>query len=59
VASIEEILSRIDPVIKENKKIEWTYIILTVILFVTGISCFVTALFTCYFAWSTPSAKNK
>lgn len=56
MASIEEILSRIDLVIKENKKIEWAYIILTVILFVTGISCFVTALFTGYFARSTPSA---
>jgi len=56
VASIEEILSRIDLVIKENKKIEWTYIILTVILFITGISCFIKALFTGYFAWSTPSA---
>ncbi len=55
MASIEEILSRIDLVIKENKKIEWIYIILTVLLFVTGISCFVIALITGHFAWSTPS----
>ena len=56
MASIEEILSRIDIVIKENKRIEWTYISLTIILFCTGISCFIVALITGHFAWSTPSA---
>ena len=56
MVSIEEILSRIDLVIKENKRIEWTYIILTTILFGTGISCFIVALITGHFAWSTPSA---
>ena len=56
MASIEEILARIDIVIKDNKRIEWTYIILTTLLFVTGISCFIVALATGYFAWSTLSA---
>ena len=56
MVSIEEILSRVDLVIKENKRIEWTYIALTVILFCTGISCFFTALITGQLAWSTPSA---
>ncbi len=56
MASIDEILTRIDLVIKQNKRIEWIYIILTMLLFGTGISCFVTALTTGNFAWSTPSA---
>lgn len=54
--SIETILSRIDEVLKQNKRIEVTYIILTVLLFLTGISCFIVALVTGHFAWSTPSA---
>jgi len=52
----EEILKRIDDVLKQNMRIEWTYIALTVLLFVTGISCFIVALVTRHFAWSTPSA---
>ena len=56
MTSTDDILSRIDIVLKENKRIEWTYILLTVVLFGTGIACFVTALITGEFAWSTPSA---
>lgn len=56
MASTEEILARIDDVLKQNKRIEWTYIILTILLFGTGISCFIVALVTGHFAWSTPSA---
>ncbi|MEL7613678.1 MULTISPECIES: hypothetical protein [Halomonadaceae] len=56
MTSTDDILSRIDSVLRENKRIEWTYILLTVVLFVTGIACFVTALITGQFAWSTPSA---
>jgi hypothetical protein len=56
VASTEDILARIDIVLKENKRIEWTYIVLTVLLFGTGIACFVVALSRGEFAWSTPSA---
>lgn len=55
MASTDEILSRIDIVLKSNKRIEWTYIILTVALFGTGIACFITALISGQFAWSTPS----
>ena len=56
MASTEEILARIDDVLKQNRRIEWTYIVLTILLFGTGISCFVVALVTGHFAWSTPSA---
>jgi len=54
--TIDDILARIDLVLRENRRIEWTYIALTAILFGTGIACFVTALITREFAWSTPSA---
>lgn len=56
MASIEEILSRVDDVLRQNRRIEWTYIGLTLALFATGIACFVAALSTGQFAWSTPSA---
>lgn len=54
--TIEAILERIDLVLEENKRIEWIYIILTVLLFGTGIACFVSAIITQNFAWSSPSA---
>ncbi len=54
--SVDDVLSRIDIVLKENKRIEWIYIILTGLLFLTGISCFISALISGNFAWSTPSA---
>jgi len=56
MTTTEEILARVDDVLKQNKRIEWTYIFLTVLLFGTGIACFVVALITGKFAWSTPSA---
>lgn len=56
MASIDEVLSRIDEVLRENRRIEWIYIGLTVALFCTGIACFVSALVTGQFAWSAPSA---
>lgn len=56
MVSTSEIIARIDDVLKQNRRIEWTYILLTVILFGTGISCFITALVSGQFAWSTPSA---
>ena len=56
MASTTEIIERIDDVLTQNRRIEWTYIFLTVVLFGTGISCFVVALITGQFAWSTPSA---
>ena len=52
---IEETLQRIDLVLRENKKIEWTYILLTVVLFGCGIACIVCALVTGRYLWSAPS----
>ena len=56
MVAIEDILNRIDIVLKENRRVEWTYISLTIVLFGCGISCFIVALITGHFAWSTPSA---
>lgn len=56
MATTDQILQRIDIVLDRNKRIEWTYILLTITLFGTGIACFITALITGEFAWSTPSA---
>lgn len=56
MATTDEILSRIDLVLRENRRIEWLLIVLTSLLFGTGIACFVTALTTGHFAWSTPAA---
>ncbi len=53
--SIEDTLARIDDVLRQNRKIEWTYIILTVVLFGCGIACIVCALVTGKYVWSTPS----
>ena len=55
-SSTDQILSRIDTVLEQNRRIEWTYIGLTVLLFGTGIACFVAALASGEFLWSTPSA---
>lgn len=51
-----ETLSRIDEVLNVNRRIEWTYIILTVVLFLAGIACIIMALVTGKYLWSTPSA---
>lgn len=56
LATTDQILERIDVVLDQNKRIEWTYIVLTVVLFGTGIACFITALVSGHFAWSTPAA---
>jgi hypothetical protein len=56
MASIEDTLARIDHVLQDNKRIEWIYIVLTILLFACGITCFALALLTGHFAWSTPSA---
>lgn len=55
VAGINDILARIDLVIRQNKRIEWTYIVCSIVLFGVGIACIVVALVTKNFAWSTPS----
>jgi len=53
--SIERTLDRIDEVLSTNRRIEWLYIVLTVILFLSGIACIVMALVTGKYLWSTPS----
>lgn len=55
-SNIDQILERVDNVLHQNRRIEWTYIGLTVLLFSTGIACFVAALISGEFLWSTPSA---
>ena len=56
MASTDDIIKRIDDVLGQNRRIEWTYIGLTVALFLAGIACLIVALSTGHFAWSTPSA---
>ena len=56
MTSTGETLSRIDEVLNLNRRIEWTYIILTVVLFLAGITCIIMALVTGKYLWSTPSA---
>ena len=56
MASTSEIISRIDDVLRQNRRVEWTIIALTTALFATGISCFIFALSTGQLFWSTPSA---
>lgn len=51
-----QILARIDIVIKDNRRTETLYLILTVLLFIAGIVCIAVALATGQYAWSTPSA---
>ena len=55
MSSTDETLARIDEVLKNNRRIEWTYIVLTVVLFLAGIACLVMALVTGKYLWSTPS----
>jgi len=56
MAEIDPILQRIDKVLKDNRTIEIIYIIFTIVLFLCGITCFIIAITTGKFAWSTPSA---
>jgi hypothetical protein len=56
MASTEDIVARIDEVLRQNRRVEWTYIFLTGTLFATGIGCFVVALISGQFVWSTPAA---
>lgn len=56
MAETNEILDRIDKVLRENKQIENIYLFLTILLFVLGIACIVYTLIVGKLAWSTPSA---
>lgn len=55
MTDIEKTLSRIDTVIRTNRRSEYLFLILTTILFGCGISCIVVALVTKEYAWSSPS----
>lgn len=52
----EQILVRIDGVLKSNRLKEWIYIGLTIVLFLVGIACIIYALVEREFAWTIPSA---
>ena len=52
---MNDTLARIDVVLRDNRRIEWTYIILTVLLFFVGIICIIVALATGKYLWSAPS----
>ena len=54
-SSIEAILLRTDDVIRRNTRTEWLFIVLTSLLFMSGIACFVTAMITKDYLWSSPS----
>jgi hypothetical protein len=56
MTTTEEVIKRIDKVLSENRRVENIYIALTSALFITGITCFITALISGDFVWSTPSA---
>ena len=54
MSPIDITVERIDEVLRINRRIEWAYTILTVLLFAAGISCVVTAIVTREFAWTIP-----
>lgn len=56
MAKTKEILSRIDTVLKENKSLQTSFIILSVILFLAGIAAVFYALCTNQLVWTIPSA---
>jgi hypothetical protein len=55
MSSTQEILTRIDDVLRSNRRIETLYIVLTTILFLCGVACIVTAIVTGKYVWSAPS----
>lgn len=56
MVTTEEILKRIDSVLKQNRLIECVYIMFTSILFLSGIGCIIIAIALKEFTWSIPSA---
>jgi hypothetical protein len=54
VNDIDQILARIDSVLTENRRTEYLYIAMTVLLFLAGIGCLISALATGQFLWSAP-----
>jgi hypothetical protein len=55
MAETENILARIDDVIKANKRSEWLFCILLVILFLVGIGSIICAIISKEYVWTTPS----
>jgi hypothetical protein len=51
----DETLARIDSVIDQNKRIENIFIGFSIILFLCGIACFISAIITGKYVWSSPS----
>ena len=56
--SPNDILSRIDIVLKENKRIEVLYLVLTGLLFLCGIASCVAAIMSKQYVWVTPSTAT-
>jgi hypothetical protein len=52
---LEDLINRIDAVLRRNRPTELIILSLTIILFLTGIATLVTALVTRRFLWSTPA----
>jgi hypothetical protein len=55
MADTNEILNRIDKALKDNKRTEYIFLILTIILFLSGIACIWYAIIVGELPWATPS----
>lgn len=55
MADTQEIIARIDAVIKQNRKTEWLFCSLLVVLFLAGIISIVFAIISKEYLWATPS----
>jgi len=53
--TIDQILSRIDAVHRQNSRIEILYLVLTTALFLSGIFCMVMAIVSEHYIWASPS----
>lgn len=51
----KDILQRIDDVLKENKNLQWCFVVLTVGLFLCGIFAISLAIYKQEFVWTIPS----
>ncbi len=53
--NLDQLLSRIDDVLGNNKRVETVLIVCALVLFLCGIACIASALFTGQYLWSTPA----
>lgn len=51
----KDILQRIDDVLKENKNLQWCFVVLTIILFICGILAIIIAIYRQEYVWTIPS----